>query len=720
MIVSTSRRNRRVEQNALKEGAYTFTPKMPKAPNVRLQVKSVRAIRDIEKYTSKIEGHLKIMRKLCPLSDVDRHFEEFQSHQNKMKYFLDQSNKVLRKMEKPFYDTTYIDPIYETSSSLRDIHNQFQMTLNDLKITRQRIFSGHLFYLAGQLTTQFNTFVSKNNKNPQFNIIFRDFEAEFQSLLEKAEKKLTDLLAPIYFDSIDVRDVILLMEDYKTLNRMFETEMAIVMKPMELYMPRPDPRDTKWHKVFIEFVPLLSHVPLFNEQIRYVDECIPPLTEGISFLCDEIDKAAPIHQELSVFNDKITDFNIDEVDSLIIKASTFLEITHDPSLTKVNQLESIMEKVELTILQLRKELKESQEMVEKLQKDNSKIMIQERLKSSRANVDSITEKYKKEKDDFLNTALLRMRDLVERDISDHNTDPYHQFNAMYFQISREMNQLRQKNYELQRPVDVNMKSKFSKILNIIAPEVDEKKMSIDEITDFIVERLQNNQVQNTRKFLIDLNKSFTGKEGSELSNSQLIENIDNMQKDLRNSLIAVCTKNSSRNKSDFEDKNLLELVDLAKKVPVFPINEYTKSTIEPITKLISEMNISIDRKSNAYVPSSPQFPHFLEIINNMKETLYRTNPDDVIHPVHALLNQAVELYNKLSITLSSSSFAPEFEKNEEIVSDLLTKYQSANQSLIKLRILLEEKEKLLEDETTKLIECEEKAVEQYSSSGSVF
>jgi hypothetical protein len=96
----------------------------------------------------------------------------------------------------------------------------------------------------------------------------------------------------------------------------------------------------------------------------------------------------------------------------------------------------------------------------------------------------------------------------------------------------------------------------------------------------------------------------------------------------------------------------------------------------------------------------------------MKDIFGAVNPNDVIRPVQALAVEAVELFNSLTIAFSSSSFAPEYSDNHQVIADRLANYQDAKDPIQKLRRLLEERDAFLRRETEKPAELESQQQEE--------
>jgi hypothetical protein len=136
------------------------------------------------------------------------------------------------------------------------------------------------------------------------------------------------------------------------------------------------------------------------------------------------------------------------------------------------------------------------------------------------------------------------------------------------------------------------------------------------------------------------------------------------------------------------------------------MSDYTSKTIQPLTQLVSDLNNLSDSSFTAFVGQSREFAQYLDVVSKMKDTIHSIDLPTVIRPVQALAVQSVELFNTLGVTLASVSLAPEDEDNQLKVADILDQYQAANQSLFRLRALLEEKEALLTQEADKLRSAE--------------
>ena len=133
---------------------------------------------------------------------------------------------------------------------------------------------------------------------------------------------------------------------------------------------------------------------------------------------------------------------------------------------------------------------------------------------------------------------------------------------------------------------------------------------------------------------------------------------------------------------------------------------------------VGKLSKMLDRHYTTFLPTSDIFTKFLDSLSQMKNHLSKLGPTAIFRPVYSLLVKNTELFNALAITLSSASFAPEYAGNQQIVAALLEAQQTSNQSIARLRVLLEEKESLLQQETQKLASLEEE-YEQYKKSNHV-
>jgi hypothetical protein len=134
--------------------------------------------------------------------------------------------------------------------------------------------------------------------------------------------------------------------------------------------------------------------------------------------------------------------------------------------------------------------------------------------------------------------------------------------------------------------------------------------------------------------------------------------------------------------------------------------DQTLAAVEPFDSLIAKMTNLLDRRYAAFLPTSKHFSAFLDCMSGLKACMHKLDPEKIFRPVYSLLLKCVELFNALAISLSAASFAPEYSENHQVVAALLEAQQAANESITKLRILLEERDQLLMGEAEKLRKLE--------------
>jgi hypothetical protein len=133
----------------------------------------------------------------------------------------------------------------------------------------------------------------------------------------------------------------------------------------------------------------------------------------------------------------------------------------------------------------------------------------------------------------------------------------------------------------------------------------------------------------------------------------------------------------------------------------------TLKVISPLDEVLLKMCHLLSKKYGAFLPTSKYFKNYLDGLSFMKAEMHKVEADTVIRPIHSLLVKCVELFGCLAVLLSSAAFAPEFAENQQALEKIFEKQMSSNLSLMRLRVLLEERDSLLMQETGKLAELEE-------------
>jgi hypothetical protein len=339
-----------------------------RAPRYMLDLKSRTALRDVECYYGRVSEHVKNLRRLCPLPEADFFFDHCKKLESNMALLLRESGRILRKIRTPFVDTTYVDPVYEVSGKLQQSHTDFLISFRHLKISKCAIFSRTLFVLANKLETDMDHYIARNrpDRNIQFATRVAKIEPDFRLKLHELHKDLLVMVSPIQFDVMDPVKTTELIEQYKVLNRVFESELYA---PIGSNVIDPVPSKSEWHRTFIQFVPLLAHAPLFNQTIQAIDKLEPMLSEAIYRLCSKLNTTAPIDQELSVFQDNITSFDPDRVELILDRASAALDRRRDNTKSKVDQLEELFDGLASLVKDLRADVSEKVKTIARIEKE---------------------------------------------------------------------------------------------------------------------------------------------------------------------------------------------------------------------------------------------------------------------------------------------------------------------------------------------------------------
>ena len=726
-----------------------------RAPRRVYEGKFGTAVRDVEKYIAIISDCVKNMRKLCPIPEADFFFEQFKSYNRTVTSVIQDASKIIRKMTQLFSTETQSEPAYAVSERFMQSHTNFDIALRHLKVRTPSIFANTLLTLADQLETSFDRYVirSRTAKSAQFGIIITNCESHFRQEMLSCRNTLKSLIEIVSFDQLNPQESLTLSDRYKRINRMFEADLYPSLRSVDPSLPEVS--KTEWHRTFIQFIPLLTNAPLFNEQLEILTNNMPFLTNAIETFCSRLNVTSPMFKELTMFRNNTKEGVLQRMEGMVTKAMTFLEIPSDVTeRTKVEQLEDVMSQAETTVMNLRNENKEKDKRIEELTQEIERARsdgIRARLATIREEQNKIAEKQRLSLTVQLNSIITHLRTLVSSEFNSEDEDPMRRFNSLFLALSREMNALRRENSKL--TCDLADKTpKIREKLIQICQNLDENWNETEADLDTIVDHISDISKKNVQKTSL-LNElcEIVGQDSKETQQTltTAVKALKEYNSEMKETLVEICANTSNKSGDHFREKPISKLCEAARKhvnrsieeyasirkneleeirpglsstedfvqtiKDEFTKNEYTSSAVEPITKLIVELNSMCDPSFKKYLPTSPDFTHYLDLVSSMKDVLHRIDPSIVIRPVHALLVQSVELFNSLAIALSSASFAPEYADHQAELAELIANYQEKVQSVQRLRVLLEEKDSLLTRETEKLIHLENKQDTSYSS-----
>ena len=726
-------------------GTVSMQPIIKRAPRRVYEGKFGTAVRDVQKYFNLIADCVRNMRKLCPIPEADFFFDEFKSYEKTVTSVIQDASKIIRKVTQSYSEAAQGEPAYEVSERFLQSHSNFDVALSHLKVRKPSIFANTLRVLSDQLEACFDRYVMKSSsaKSAQFGIIMNQCESQFRQEFFNCRKSLKALTDTVAFDHMQEQDAIDLSERYKRLNRMFEAELYVALRSFEPSLP--DVTKTEWHRTFIQFIPLLTNAPEFNEQLKIINTNMPFLTDAIEKFCSRLNVTSPMFKEITMFRNNTREGALQRMEDMIMKATTFLGITTDTrNKSKVEQLEDVVDQAEVTVANLRKEIEEKDTHIEELKQEVEKARsqgIRNRLAAIRAETNKIAERQRMSVTVYLNSMIAHLKTLITGDFSSEDEDPMRRFNSLFLQLSREMNALRRQNSQMYCDFDnkhPEIRNKLVQICKNMDSEWSDKDQSLDAIVDHISDLSKKDPTAGMVNDICSLIGTADKATYDDLKKA--VKALKDENEEMKQTLTTVCSKTSDKSEEHFRAKSVTRLCHAARKhvnkslgkaggitkgqldeikpglsssqdcvqtiKDEFNRTEYTSTTIEPITKLIIELNSMLEPSFKKYLPTSPEFSHYLDLVSAMKDVLHRINPNNVIRPVHALVVQAVELFNSLTIALSSASFAPEYSENQQAIADILSKYQDAVQSVQRLRVLLEEKDSLLSKETQKLMGLE--------------
>lgn len=658
---------------------------LPRRMTTPEEITSISALFSVQKYCAKIEEIIQNMKKLCPIREMDYFFASYAEYKNRISSIIDQSNMVIRKLS-----PTFQYPTYQTGEDLRAYHEEFLTAVSHMNLQKQPVYFNAITELMNKLPLDLDKFLQKYRKNAQVRQYLLTFEPKFREKIRKLDQDIRTILLPIEFEHLDFDKVYELVERLRSIHRTFEVTLMSTVKQrygtekrkssngfQSINSSFPLVKETDWNSTIITLIPILSNLPMFIENANSLSESIPDLTLSIEKLCLEIDDLLPrcegfeddLPKKPSVNND--TD---DKVEKILLKASSILDMNLNHDQSKVAKLDAVVDKVEDTINSLKNQINEVQKEKEKVQLDYDKSNIVRRFQRIREASDNIAKKFENDKDNFLMFIIDKLRALVDFEFSIDETDPYRMFNAIYKQLCKELEQTKNRNKDNSNKNNTGNNEYKESFMELCAKLTHKGKeefanKSPDELNSIIYKIIDDGNKKDDLN-LIDVEKLM--------------------------SLIPA--------KSDNDDY-LESLKNELKKT------DYTLNAVEPFNSLTSKLNTLLDTNESCFLPTSDSFSDYLDSVSKMKDNLTKLKPDLMHKPIHSLLIQSVELFNSLAIALSSASFAPEFTDNQKNLQNILNENQNLNLSLARLRILLEEKDSLLQAETRKLAKLEK----QFSS-----
>lgn len=725
---------------------------LPRRIDYPAEISSRSAIFLVHKAFVKINDTIETMKKLCPLSEVAPFFTAYSQYKIQISNLLDQSNMILRKLAPQFAYSTY-----NISEDLRQSHQMFLMALSHLNLKKQGIYYRNITELLHKLIIDFESFMVKYKGVAQIKQVLNNFANIFRKKIDKIEADIRTILLPIEFENLDFDFIVELVERLRHVNRLFEVELYNQIKQKAPKLQLPLSGNTEWHDTFITIVPLLSNMPLFIEQTTNLGEMIPDMTSSLELLCNEIDDLLPSRDEDRPFNPTTTtSFEPDPVEGILERAQNFFNVDVTDKKSKITKLETVMEHAENTVSSLRQELDQEKTKFHQLELQSSRKSLSEKFSQARKATDEIAKRYENEKNMFLDEINHKLSSLVKAEDLIRYDNPYHQFNAIFLQLSKEMRQLKEQVESSN--TNSGTLNKMQQILQKVNPELEQNeinKLTIDEMVTQVNDSLKIDAGSRMDSFLIQVCTKYSGSSHPymNLTTEELMAKINiiiSESREFKNAMINICAQLTNKDKKSLErkspqelsdkimkkikkmleeaqDTNLINIDEIMQLIPVKSkekvgetvLNEleaakYTKVIVDPINALISELCSILDDHCSAYLPTSQHFTEFLDALSSMKQKLQRVDTSKIQQPIHSLLVKSVELFNSLAIALSSASFAPEYSPNQKEIAEILVKQQTLSQSIERLRLLLEEKETLLHQETNKLRKAE-KQIRQLTS-----
>jgi hypothetical protein len=677
----------------------------PKRITTASEIESRSALFIIQGSCARVEAIVGKMRKFCRLPGMDSFFNAYATYKDIVANLLDQANMILPKLSPSFRKPSYL-----ISEELRHGHDAFLGAVTHMNLAKQALYNEAICNHLSALPSAFDRFIAKYRRIPLVKLLLAQFKPQFRESLEHTSRELRAMRVPIEFERLDFDKVTAIGHRLRRLNRIFDTGLISAVKDRAPGQQVPLAKNTEWHGAMISLIPIVSDLPLFLECRDDLGQEIPNLTVGINALCVEIEDLILRKSELQAliqFSD-----GVEQLDTFVKRASALLNLDSDK--LGPNPLERICDSAEATVSTLRKQLQQCKEEAEKLGRIYERRLIGERFKRVRESTNGVAKRYESEKEHFVFLVVGKLKQLISKQFSEHDGNPIRQFNFIYAQLVKEISDLRV------RAGDPPVEDPVMKIVN-------------ENFRNFVVSCCQ--QLSPDDVFLNELSELESRIKLTELIGQKVSE-----CEGYKNSMRAVCAKLNQPVGSGASPEQMRELafngidapdglnvdrimaslqpqeiaVDLRTAERLAMIDR-TGAAIESFDSLIAKMTKLLDRRYAAFLPTSKYFSAFLDCLSGLKGLMQKLDPEKIFRPVYSLPLKCVELFNALAIPLSAASFAPEYSANHQVVAALLEAQQAADQSIARLRILLEERDQLLMGETEKLQKLE-KAYASYTAS----
>lgn len=694
----------------------------PKRMDTLSEVQSRCSLAMVERTGAKVESIIENMRRLCKLKDIAPFFNAYACYKEKIAHLLDNANTILRKLSPTFVRSTY-----EVSEDIMKSHGDFLSAIAHMNLRKQSVYYHAVIELVNKLPVDFEKFAAQYSSVGPLQQHISQFESHVKRQINAMSNRLKVLLMPIEFDFLQPDQILEIIEGIRQLGREFEMQFLPGVKERVRRMKVPFVEDTEWHSTMVTLIPVLANLPLFLDACSDLAHALPAHTAAIESLCGEIDELLPDKCE------RVVETIVPEtvpIDEIVEKAESFLEFDKDDKNFQTDKIGSVFRVAEVTVKNLRKRVEEQEKEKEDIEKRLSKDSISRRLHWIRTTTNEVAGRYAMEKDAFVAGALVKLRRLMQRDTYEEpDADPTREFNRLFGRMEKEIQELRTIAAESKGPTSETRK-RIIALITAGDPSTAEETLQ-RTTTEALVRKL----VSVVEKEREDLKNKF---EDAERKNIEFLKKMcrkfdpdgDFMDKnitELKESLERMIdsrleeqpqTKTVTR-ETDSDDDELLNIdvdkimqkmtprdTDIARENRLKKLDR-TIEVIHSFDETISKLTDLLDKHYTAFLPTSANFSTFLDALCTMKAQVNKMSADDVLRQVQSLLTKSVELFNTLGISLSAASFAPEYSENHKIVAQLLEAQQTANLSIARLRILLEEKETLLFQETAKLAKLEQ-------------
>jgi hypothetical protein len=402
-----------------------------------------------------------------------------------------------------------------------------------------------------------------------------------------------------------------------------------------------------------------------------------------------------------------------QVEDLVSRAAGFIGFDQKAA-RSANALEILVNSAEATIADLQTQLRATVEAKEEAEKACAKQTMLSRFRQIRLATDEVSRRFQTEKDSFIESILTKLKSLLSGQCDDGTDEPpIRRFNIIYNHLIKDIADLRIRAGESGENIEIQS----DPVLKIVSSDNTQFLATCCQRLSGDSARAAGASEAESRMELLNL----IGHKTAECQ--QYKEALEKVCVRLRRPIGSASTPEELERIAiaGIDAQDGLNAIDVGKlmdgmtphELPLDPVTQArlakvdrTLAAVAPFDAIIARLSKLLDRQYSAFLPTSQYFGHFLDALSSLKEHINVLDEESILRPIHSLLVKSVELFEALAISLSAAGFAPDYSENHEAVAALLEAQQREHDSVARLRILLEEREQLLLQETAKLEDLE--------------